>query len=80
MAGTPRDSTGVENAQIYVMCGRTNNFGQMIQAIGNATIPVEKRLERLSTGGSFNFSVGGFGVGMSDPTNQHTGSHARSKT
>src|SRR3981189_1934518 len=43
--------TGMENAPIYVMCGRTNNYGQTIQATGNATIPIEKRLERLSTGG-----------------------------
>src|ERR1700687_5511630 len=60
--------TGIENPPIYVMCGRTNNFSQTIQAIGNAVVPVEKRLERLSTGGGFNFSVAGFGVGMSDPT------------
>jgi Cdc6-like AAA superfamily ATPase len=65
--------TGIENAPIYVMCGKTNNFGQTIQAIGNATIPVEKRLEKLTTGGSFNFSVAGTGIGMSNPTNQHTG-------
>lgn len=65
--------TGIENDPIYVMCGKTNNFGQTIQAIGNATIPVEKRLERLSTGGAFNLSVGGFGVGMTDPTNQSAG-------
>jgi Cdc6-like AAA superfamily ATPase len=30
--------TGVENAPIYVMCGKTNNFGQIIQTIGNAII------------------------------------------
>jgi uncharacterized protein len=65
--------TGIENPPIYVMCGRTNNFSQTIQAIGNAVVPVEKRLERLSTGGGFNFSVAGFGVGMSDPTNQSNG-------
>jgi hypothetical protein len=65
--------TGVENPPIYVMCGRTNNFAQTIQAIGNAVVPVEKRLERLSTGGSFNFSVAGFGVGMSDPPSQNNG-------
>jgi uncharacterized protein len=40
--------TGVENPPIYVMCGRTNDFSQTIQAIGNATIPVEQRLEELS--------------------------------
>src|SRR3954470_15643403 len=33
--------TGVENLPIYVMCGRTNDFSQTIQAIGNAIIPVE---------------------------------------
>lgn len=65
--------TGIENPPIYVMCGRTNNFSQTVQAIGNAVIPVEQRLERLTTGGSFNFSAAGFGVGMSDPANQNTG-------
>jgi DNA polymerase III delta prime subunit len=65
--------TGIENLPIYVMCGRTNNFSQTIQAIGNATIPVEKRLERLATGGAFSLSVAGTGFGMSDPTNQNTG-------
>jgi uncharacterized protein len=65
--------TGVENLPIYVMCGKTNNFSQTIQAIGNATIPVEKRLERLTTGGGFNLSVAGFGMGMTDPSHQHSG-------
>ena len=65
--------TGIENQPIYVMCGRTNNFSQTIQAIGNATIPVEKRLERLATGGGFNFAVAGTGFGMSEPTNQNAG-------
>src|ERR1700677_2151127 len=65
--------TGIENPPIYVMCGRTNNFSQTIQAIGNAVVPVEKRIERLNTGGGFNFSLAGFGIGMSDPTNQNAG-------
>jgi hypothetical protein len=65
--------TGVENAPIYVMCGKTNNFGQTIQAIGNATIPVDKRLDRLTTGGGFNFSIAGTGLGMTTPTSQHAG-------
>jgi len=65
--------TGAENPPTYVMCGSTNNFSQTIQAIGNAIIPVEKRLERLATGGGVNFSVAGFGMGISDPTNQQIG-------
>lgn len=65
--------TGIENAPIYVMCGRTNNFGQTIQAIGNATIPVENRIDKLTTGGSFNLSVAGMGLGMTEPTRQHSG-------
>jgi uncharacterized protein len=73
--------TGVENPPIYAMCGRTNNFSQTIQAIGNAVIPVEKRIERLSTGGGFSLSLAGFGIGMSDPTNQNAGmSPVRGKT
>jgi hypothetical protein len=62
--------TGVENPPIYVMCGRTNNFGQTIQAIANAVVPVEQRLEKAASGGSFNFSLpGGFGgIGVSDGT------------
>jgi uncharacterized protein len=60
--------TGVENLPIYVMCGSTNDFGQTIQAIGNATIPVDQRVERLRPGGSFNLAIpGGLGVGMTDP-------------
>jgi uncharacterized protein len=31
--------TGVENLPIYAMCGKTNNFAQTIQAIGNALVP-----------------------------------------
>lgn len=52
------------------MCGRTNNFSQTIQAIGNATIPIEQRLERLTQGGGFNLTLpGGLGgFGLSDGT------------
>jgi len=62
--------TGIENPPIYVMCGRTNNFGQTIQAVGNAIVPVEERLEKAASGGGFNFSLpGGFGsIGVSDGT------------
>src|SRR5258705_10935769 len=38
--------TGIENVPIYVMCGKTNNFGQTIQAIRNALFPFEERLEK----------------------------------
>jgi hypothetical protein len=59
--------TGIENLPIYVMCGRTNNFGQTIQAIGNALIPVEQRLEKAQSGGGFSVSFpGGVGLGISD--------------
>lgn len=68
--------TGLENRPIYVMCGGTSNFAQTIQAIGNATIPVEKRLERVTTGGGFNVSVAGFGVGVANPSNQNNGVNA----
>lgn len=58
--------TGVENLPVYVMCGRTNDFGQTIQAIGNALIPVEQRMEKPASGGGFTFnlpaSMGGIGV------------------
>jgi hypothetical protein len=52
------------------MCGRTNNFGQVIQAIGNALVPVHERLERPGSGGGFNLPLpGGIGgVGISDGT------------
>src|SRR5262245_40885630 len=61
--------TGIENPPIYVMCGRTNNFGQTILAIANATVPVEQRLEKAASGGSFNFNLPALGgVGYSDGT------------
>jgi hypothetical protein len=61
--------TGIENAPIYVMCGKTNNFSQVIQAVGNSLIPIERRMERPGTGGSFNFSLpGGMGLGVSKGT------------
>jgi len=62
--------TGIENLPVYVMCGKTNNFGQTIQAIGNALIPVEQRMEKPSSGGGFNFNLpGGMGgVGVSGGT------------
>lgn len=66
--------TGVENLPIYAMCGKTNNFAQTIQAIGNALIPVGERMEKAASGGSFNFSLpGGFGgIGLSGGTRGST--------
>jgi hypothetical protein len=67
--------TGIENLPIYVMCGKTNNFGQTIQAIGTALIPVEERLTGSTSGGGFNFTLpggmGGLGVsgGTKSPVN-----------
>ncbi len=62
--------TGIENMPIYVMCGKTNDFGQTIQAIGQALIPVEQRMEKVASGGGFNFTLpGGMGgIGLSDGT------------
>jgi Cdc6-like AAA superfamily ATPase len=54
--------TGVENMPIYVFCGRTSKFGEIIQAIGNNKIPIQDRMEPNESGGGFNFSLpGGFG-------------------
>jgi len=63
--------TGVENMPIYVMCGRTNNFGQTIQAIGNALTSVEERIEKRK-GGGFNLSLPGSlgGIGLTDATKE----------
>src|SRR5262249_1591739 len=58
--------TGIENAPIYVMCGKTNDFSQVIQSIGNAVVPIKERLERPASGGGFNLNLpgglGGFGI------------------
>ena len=61
--------TSSENTPINVMCGRYGSFGEVIQAIGNATIPVEQRLAEKSSGGGLqlNFPVAG-GVGYTRPT------------
>jgi uncharacterized protein len=39
--------TGVENLPIYVPCGRTSQFSEIIQAIGHAQIPIKDRVEPL---------------------------------
>jgi Cdc6-like AAA superfamily ATPase len=61
--------TGPENIPIYVMCGRTNKFSQVLQSIGNAVIPVEERMDPPSSGGGVNLNLpgglGGFGVSRS---------------
>src|SRR6266849_4676292 len=48
--------TGVENMPIYVLCGRTSKFGEIIQAIGNTTIPIQDRIEPAESGGGFNLA------------------------
>ncbi|MDA9544273.1 hypothetical protein ACM43_06840 [Bradyrhizobium sp. CCBAU 45321] len=51
---------------IHVMCGRTSGFAQVVQAIGNALIPVEDRVEKPGGGGGFNLTLPGLGgVGVS---------------
>src|SRR5712671_104582 len=62
--------TGVENMPIYVMCGRTSKFGEIIQAIGNSQIPVKDRMETTDAGGGFTLSLpGGLGgIGFSGRT------------
>jgi Cdc6-like AAA superfamily ATPase len=64
--------SGSQNAPIHVMCGRTSSFGEVIQAIGNASIPVKDRIERPVAGGGLNLNVlgtggGGFTRGTSSP-------------
>lgn len=57
-------------APIQVMCGRYSTFAEVIQAVGNATIPVETRMAERSSGGGLNFNLpGGIGgVGITRPT------------
>jgi Cdc6-like AAA superfamily ATPase len=57
-------------APIQVMCGRYSSFADVIQAIGNATIPVEKRMAERASGGGFNLNLPGGvgGVGYTKPT------------
>ena len=50
---------------IHVMCGRTSGFAEVMQAVGNSLIPIDRRIEKQTTGGSFNFNLpGGGGVGL----------------
>ncbi len=46
-----------ETAHIYVACGESTSFGQIVQAVGNAVIPVSKRLRprKIAAGGSAGF-------------------------
>jgi hypothetical protein len=62
--------TGVENLPIYVLCGRTSQFSDVIQSVGKATISIERRIEGAASGGGFNLSLpGGMGgIGIADPT------------
>ena len=46
---------------IYVMCGKNSSFSEVMNAVGNALIPVEDRVEKPGSGGGFNFSVPGVG-------------------
>ncbi|WP_407114212.1 ATP-binding protein [Bradyrhizobium sp. LMG 9283] len=46
---------------IHVTWGRTSGFAQVMQAIGNALIPVEDRVEKPGGGGGFNLTLPGLG-------------------
>lgn len=58
--------TGIENMPIYVLCSRTSQFSEIIQAIGNVEIPIKDRVEPSTKGGGFNFNLpggmGGIGI------------------
>ena len=63
--------TNSNTAPIQLMCGRYSTFAEVIQAIGNATIPVEKRMAEKSSGGGLrNLSLpGGIGgIGFTKPS------------
>lgn len=42
---------------VYVVCGAASTFANTIQAIGNSTIDIQKRLEKPASGRALNFSV-----------------------
>jgi uncharacterized protein len=53
-----------EAKHIYVTCGENTSFGQIVQAIGHAVVPISKRMtqKKVAGGGSvgmFGTSVGG---------------------
>lgn len=50
-----------ESPPIHVMCSKTGTFAQVIQAIGNAQIPIADRVEKPATGGGLNLNVPGLG-------------------
>lgn len=51
------------NEHIYIPCGQTSSFGDVIQAIGYAEVPVEQRFEQKRVAGGLNIGYGGVGVG-----------------
>lgn len=42
---------------IYVTCGRSSTFSEVVQAIGNAVNPVDTRVEKPVSGGSLNLNI-----------------------
>lgn len=48
---------------IHVTCSESSTFGGILQAIGNASIDVEQRLETPGTQSSFNATIMGTGAG-----------------
>ncbi len=53
-----------DSCPIHVMCGRSSSSSEVVQAIGNASIPVKDRMGHKNSSGGFNFTVAGFGGGV----------------
>lgn len=53
--------TSSEHAPIHVNCGAFTDFGDVVQAIGHAVIPVMDRMERVANSGARQVSVLGVG-------------------
>jgi Cdc6-like AAA superfamily ATPase len=49
---------------IHVMCSKTSGFAEVIQAAGNAAIPIKDRIEKQASGGGANISLFGVGGGI----------------
>jgi Cdc6-like AAA superfamily ATPase len=46
---------------LYVACGESDNFADAIASIGNACIPIEKRMEEVGAGPEFGATILGIG-------------------
>ena len=60
--------TGSNRKPIYVVCENESTFATVIQAVANATIKIEDRIERPSIGQSAGFNIMGNGVTINKGT------------